>query len=60
MQGNKRAGRLPIHKLFGPAIPKELVKGESEKTFHRTTETLLPGALEKWLGREIDKASGRR
>lgn len=57
MQGNKRAGRLPIHKLFGPAIPKEMVKGEAEKTFHRTTETLLPVALDKWLGREIEKAA---
>ena len=49
----KRVGRLPIYKLFGPNIPKEMVKDEAEKTFYRETEKLLGPAVEKWLLRQI-------
>jgi len=55
MQGGHRARRLPIHKLFGPAIPKEMVQGETEKAFYDTAEKLLPAAVEKWLTRQMDK-----
>jgi len=55
MQGGHRARRLPIHKLFGPAIPKEMVQGEAEKVFYDTAEKLLPAAVEKWLIRQMDK-----
>lgn len=45
-------GRLPIKKLWGPAIPKEMVKDEAERTFFANVETLLPAAVEKWLMRQ--------
>ena len=44
--------RLPIKKLWGPAIPKEMVKDEAERTFFANVETLLPAAVEKWLMRQ--------
>ena len=53
MHGDHRAARLPIHKLFGPAIPKEMVKDESEAVFYRVSESLLGAAIEKWLLRQI-------
>jgi hypothetical protein len=49
----KRVKRLKIHKLFGPNIPKEIVKDEAEQTFYRETEKLLGPAIEKWLLRQI-------
>ncbi|AZG75983.1 hypothetical protein [Methylocystis rosea] len=55
MVGNQRAGRLPISKLFGPAIPKELVKGETEATFYRVSAKLFDQAVEKWLTRVLEK-----
>lgn len=53
MNEGKRVGRKPIYKLFGPNIPKEMVKDEAEKTFYRETEKLLGPAVEKWLLRQI-------
>ena len=44
--------RLPIHKLFGPAIPKEMVKDQAEQTFYAYTAQALPAAMEKWLLRQ--------
>jgi hypothetical protein len=49
----KTKGRLPIKKLWGPNIPKEMVKDQAEATFYRTVGELLPTALEKWLLRAI-------
>jgi hypothetical protein len=37
--------RFPIHKLFGPAIPAEMVKAESKAAFERTVATELPARL---------------
>lgn len=37
--------RLPIEKLYGPAIPAEMVKDESAATFHRVVEDHLPERL---------------
>ncbi|MGJ0391168.1 MAG: hypothetical protein ACR650_00155 [Methylocystis sp.] len=54
----KGKDRLPIHKLFGPNIPTEMVKDEAEKTFYRESEKLLAATVEKWLVREITKAGG--
>ncbi len=51
-------GRLPIRKLWGPNIPKEMVKDEAEKTFFRESEKLLGPAVEKWLLREIAGSGG--
>ena len=39
MNEGKRVGRKPIYKLFGPNIPKEMVKDEAEKTFYRETKS---------------------
>jgi hypothetical protein len=38
-------GRSPIHKLWGPAIPAEMVKAESKAAFERTVATELPARL---------------
>ena len=43
------ASRLPIKKLFGPNIPKEMVKDQAETVFYQVTAQLLPFTLEKWL-----------
>jgi hypothetical protein len=45
--------RLPIHKMWGPNIPKEMVKEETEAAFFRTSAEMLGPALEKWLLRQI-------
>jgi hypothetical protein len=41
----KGKGHGPIHKLFGPAIPAEMVKAESKAAFERTVSTELPARL---------------
>jgi hypothetical protein len=38
-------GRFPIHKLWGPAIPAEMVKAESRAAFERTVANELPARL---------------
>lgn len=45
----RRASRLPIHKLFGPSIPREMTQDRAEQTFYNVTQQLLPFTLEKWL-----------
>jgi len=47
------AARLPIKKLWGPNIPKEMVKDEAEATFYRVSQEMLGPAVEKWLLRQI-------
>jgi hypothetical protein len=47
--------QLPIKKLWGTSIPKEMVKGEAEATFYRNVEQMLSPAIEKWLLRQIGK-----
>ena len=49
----KGKSRLPIHKLFGPNIPKEMVKDETEATFYRVSGELLGAAVEKWLVKQL-------
>ena len=40
---NKKSGRFnAIESLWGPAVPKEIVKGESERAFYRVARTELP------------------
>lgn len=39
-------GRTPIRKLWGPAIPKELVKDRSKEAFETTVRAELPRRLE--------------
>jgi hypothetical protein len=43
--------QLPIHKLWGPAIPKEMVKDNAEQAFYRTAAELLGPAIEAQLTR---------
>lgn len=49
----KREGakRFPIRKLYGPAIPVEMVKGQSKAAFLRAVENELPKRLDHELGR---------
>lgn len=49
-QTPKRVGRLPIRELFGPAIPRELLKGDVKATFEATVAAELPIAAERELG----------
>ena len=46
-------GRLPIKKLWGPIIPKEMVKDQAEQTFYTFVAQALPAELEKWLFRAL-------
>ena len=41
----KGKGRFPIHKLFGPAIPAEMVKEQSKAAFELTVASELPARL---------------
>src|SRR5579885_2528284 len=46
--------RLPIRKLFGPAIPKEMVRDEAEATFYRAAgELLAPPSRNGCCGRSL-------
>ncbi len=49
----KREGarRFPVQKLYGPAIPIEMLMGQSRQAFYRTVETQLPKRLDHELGR---------
>jgi hypothetical protein len=42
----KGKGKARIHKLWGPAIPKEMVKGQSRQTFETTVASELPARVE--------------
>ncbi len=47
------SSRFPIKKLYGPAIPKEMVKDEAEAAFHRTVASELPSRVNHELSRLI-------
>lgn len=51
----KREGarRFPIRKLYGPAIPVEMVKGASRDAFFRAVESELPKRLDHELSRVL-------
>lgn len=51
----KREGarRFPIRKLYGPAIPVEMVKGKSRLAFFAAVESELPKRLEHELARTL-------
>lgn len=46
--------RFPLHKLYGPAIPKELPKDQSRETFY----AVAPAALAKRLDHELGRLFG--
>lgn len=49
---NKKSGRFnAVEKLFGPAVPKEIVKGASEKAFNDIAATKLPAEISRQLKR---------
>ncbi len=45
------SSRLPIEMLFGPSVPEELVRGESERVFNEVVATMLPERVAHELGR---------
>lgn len=45
------AARFPIQRLYGPAVPNEMVRGQSRQAFYRAVETELPKRLDHELGR---------
>jgi hypothetical protein len=49
LSGDKRVPRLPIKKLWGPAIPREMLKGETEKTFVALVDAELQPRVEHEL-----------
>jgi hypothetical protein len=49
--------QLPIRKLWGPAIPKEMIKDEAEQVFYRTAADLLGKAIEAQLGMSFSSDS---
>jgi hypothetical protein len=47
------SGRFPIEMLFGPSVPEELVKGESERVFRTTVQDMLPVRVAHELSRML-------
>jgi len=47
------SARLPIEMLFGPSVPEELVRDESERIFNETVATMLPARVAHELGRML-------
>ncbi|PTW53907.1 minor tail protein Z (GPZ) [Breoghania corrubedonensis] len=45
------ADRFPIEKMWGPAVPKEIVKDESRKAFDETAARELPPKIEHEIRR---------
>lgn len=45
----KRVGRLPVRQLWGPAIPREMLRGETKEAFSKTVEASLEPRLEHEL-----------
>lgn len=45
--------RTPIEMQFGPSVPEELVRGESERIFRETVETMLPDRIAHELSRML-------
>ena len=47
--------RLPIKKLYGPSIPKEMVKDQSAATFQSEAPAILARRIEHELGRLLPR-----
>lgn len=43
--------RLPIEKLFGPAVPKEMVRDQSAKAFEEVSARMLPSEVARQITR---------
>lgn len=49
---NKKSGRKnAIEALWGPSVPREMVRGASEEAFHRVAEKELPIEVERAIKR---------
>ena len=46
----KTDARYPIRKLWGPAIPAEMVKDQTKEAFETTVETELPARIDYEIG----------
>jgi hypothetical protein len=51
------AKRFPIEKLWGPSIPKEMVKGATQAAFYQVVQASLPERLAHELCRVLPDAS---
>jgi hypothetical protein len=49
----KGAARLPLKKLWGPALPNEAVRGASRLAFETTVSSAFPARLEHELARPL-------
>lgn len=47
------AKRTPIEMLFGPAVPEEMIRGESERVFRETVADMLPARVAHELSRML-------
>jgi hypothetical protein len=56
----KSKGRTPIRKLWGPAIPAELVKDQSKIAFETTVNAELPARLEREIASLLDGRAPER
>lgn len=56
----KGTARLPIGKLWGPAVPREMVRGESAAAFTSVVDGHLPGRLEHEIARLLASRPRRR
>lgn len=52
---HKGQTRQPITKRWGPAIPNEMIQGESRATFYASVEENLIARIAHELGRELDR-----
>lgn len=51
--------RLPIKKLWGPAIPNEMLKGTTAQVAEQTVAEVLPGRLQHEADRAIARVKAR-
>jgi hypothetical protein len=47
------ASRMPIRAFYGPALPKELGKGQSAQTFYASAAEFVPPAILKHLAKAM-------
>lgn len=50
----KGAGRFPIRKLWGPSVPREMVRDHAVAAFEKTVAEVLPTRIDHELSRLID------
>lgn len=53
LRARRGASRMPIRKLYGPALPKELGKGETPHAFYAAAAEYVPPAILKHLAKAL-------